>query len=244
VTQKANEKILIIPSYNELENLIELCKEINEKLNTWDVLIVDDGSTDGTSDWLIKEGISHLRLPFNTGIGGAMHAGYAWAEKMGYVYTLQMDGDGQHPPKEADKLLAEMQKDKDTDLVIGSRFLKEGDYEQEFARIIGIKIFRLIIRVLTGKNIFDPTSGFRLANKRTTKRFADDYPSDYPEVDSLFQLLFLNYKVKEIPVKMKKRKYGKTSVHSWVSVIYMIKVPFSIFLDYREIRRGGRDVSD
>jgi glycosyltransferase involved in cell wall biosynthesis len=238
-----SKRLIIIPAYNEKENLSALRERLEPLRSAWDVLVVDDGSIDGSSDWLREHHLPFLRMPINTGIGGAMHAGYAWAWRHGYEYALQLDADGQHPPEEVEKLVREMEQN-GADLVIGSRFKEASAYQAGWARGLGIRLFRLVIRLLTDRTVYDPTSGFRLANRRTIQFFHRYYPPDFPEVETVFCLLLGGYRVCETAVHMQPRQFGRTTINALQSIFYMIKVPFAIGLHYVAYRTGGMHVQN
>lgn len=202
----------------------------------YDYLVVDDGSTDQTRSWLRQNDIPHIGLPINVGIGGAMQAGYRWALLRGYPYALQLDGDGQHPADQIPLLIEQMECTQ-ADLVLGSRFQTPPEYRQSALRMTGTVILRSCMTAFTGVSITDPTSGFRLVNRRILERFAGDYPSDYPEVETLTDLLLNGFKVREVPVTMRYRSGGKTSIGWNQALYYMLKVPFAMMLRHRNTQR-------
>ncbi len=222
--------LIIIPAFNEELNILKTFKTIEsykkETNETYDVLIVNDGSTDSTEEILQENKIPHILLLKNLGIGGAVQTGYKYALENNYDYAVQLDGDNQHDISFVKTILAPLEKGT-ADLVIGSRFIGKKNTENfrsSFARRIGIKIISGAIKLKTGKRIFDTTSGFRAANKKVIKMFAEKYPVEYPEPISTTEILLSSGKVAEVPVKMKARNGGKSSISSYKNAYYMINV--------------------
>ncbi len=226
-----NKKLLIIiPAYNEEGAIEKVTDSIKKHLPMADILVVNDCSTDRTGEIVAAiPGVNLINLPINLGIGGAMQTGYKYAYENGYDYAMQTDGDGQHDPAEAAKLIKEIEKEK-ADMVIGSRFLEKTNYEQSFLRRLGIIIFEFLIKILIHQKVTDATSGFRIANKKIIKKFAEYYPSDYPEPEVLVYLDNAGLKFKEIPAEMVHREHGKSSITSFKSAYYMIKVIYSLLI--------------
>ncbi|MPQ42585.1 glycosyltransferase family 2 protein [Clostridium tarantellae] len=222
--------LLIIPCFNEEKNISKLIKRIREVNENFDILIVNDCSKDKTYEIARQMNVNILDLPCNLGIGGAVQAGYKYAYKKGYKYAIQVDGDGQHDPAYIYKLKEKL--DEGYDLVIGSRFIKKEGFQSTFTRRMGIKFFYYLIKLLTRKNITDATSGFRLANKKVIKFFAENYPTDYPEPETIITLIKNGFKVEEVPVKMKEREKGESSISFLKSIYYMIKVTLAILFSY------------
>lgn len=219
--------LVIIPAYNEeacIEKTVNNLIKINPNV---DVVVVNDGSKDNTSKEAKKTKATVIDLPVNLGIGGAVQTGYLYAQKNDYDIAIQYDGDGQHNPEYITKLIEEL---KENDLVIASRFVGENEYRQTVSRMVGIKLIRGIIKVCTGKAIYDPTSGYRAANKKVIQKFAKNYPHDFPEPETNLLLLKQRYKIKEIPSKMNNRETGKSSITPFKSVYYMVKVSLAMFI--------------
>ena len=226
-----NQKVLIIiPAYNEEQLVGKVVEEVHTHLPEVEVLVVNDGSTDLTSEKAKACGAIVLNLPFNLGIGGAMQAGYKYAHEKGYDIAIQVDGDGQHDPKEIGKLLKALE-EKKIDMAIGSRFIGALGYKSSMMRRVGISIFSQVISMINRQKITDPTSGFRVANRRTIQLFAVDYPQDYPEPEVFVLLHRCGLKVAEVPIGMSKRYAGESSITKIRSVYYMIKVLLAIFVD-------------
>ncbi|MFY9264190.1 MAG: glycosyltransferase family 2 protein [Solirubrobacterales bacterium] len=225
-----NTRIAIVPALNEGVSIAGVIDAIGSAAPDFDVLVIDDGSTDETARIAEQAGATTLRHPFNLGIGGAVQNGYRYALENGYDMAVQIDGDGQHPPTELRKLVDRLQSDPPVDLVYGSRFLRAGDYDQTFARRAGIVFFSLVLSVITRKRVTDPTSGFRLANRRAIALFARDYPHDYPEVEAILMMHRHQLTTAEVPVRMDTRQGGSSSITWLHSGYYMVKVMLAVFV--------------
>lgn len=224
------KKLIIIPAYNESENILNTVKCIEKDAPDFDYVVINDCSKDNTVDILENNHLNFVNLPVNLGIGGAVQTGYQYALENGYDVAVQVDGDGQHDPKFLGDLFETLVKE-NADMVIGSRFIKNEGFQSTFARRMGIVYFTKMIKSLTGTTITDPTSGFRLVNKDVIALFANDYPRDYPEPESIVALLKRKKKVLEVPVQMKERQGGVSSIRLWNSVYYMIKVSIAILVE-------------
>lgn len=220
--------ILIIPAYNEEDNIVNVCNQI-EKFSDYEYIVINDGSKDSTEDLLCKNNIRHITLLHNLGIGGAVQTGYKYAYENNFDIAVQFDGDGQHDINYVSKLIEPIINNK-ADMVIGSRFLKESksNFKSTRLRRIGKNIISILIKVLWKHKITDPTSGFRAINRDILKEFSKEYPTDYPEPESIVTALKQNFLVCEVPISMNQRTFGKSFVNPWTSIIYMIKVIFSI----------------
>lgn len=227
-----NRYLAIVPALNEVEAIGSTVQEIMEFAPDFDVLVVDDGSTDGTPAAARSAGALVLRLPFNLGIGGAMQAGYLYAQERGYEAAIQVDGDGQHDARNIRDLLAHMEANPDIDMVVGSRFItrEDGAFRSSASRRVGIRIFARLLSVITRQTVTDPTSGFRLVNRRGIALFAGDYPHDYPEVEAVLLIHAHKLRSCEIPVRMRARKTGESAISSTQPIYYMIKVLLAIFV--------------
>ena len=223
--------LAVIPAYNEVATVGGVVRAIRAQGPHFDVVVVDDGSTDATGEVARKAGARALRLPFNLGIGGAVQAGFLYALDNDYDFMVQVDADGQHLPEEIDKLTGAMDEDPTLDLVCGSRFLSDDqEYPAPISRRTGIHLFAFLLSKIIGQRVSDPTSGFRLYNRRGIELFARDYPHDYPEVEAVLMLHFHRLRMKEVPVRMRQRGEGVSSIGSGKSVYYMIKVLLAIFV--------------
>lgn len=218
--------LIIIPAYNEEKNLQQLFDKL-KKLK-YDILVVNDFSKDDTSKICKENGISVIDLPVNLGIGGGVQTGYKYAYYNKYDIAIQVDGDGQHDPKYIENLVSNIENG--SDFCIGSRFIDKKGFQSTLIRRIGIGYFTKLIKILTGFNITDPTSGFRACNREILKYFVEYYPQDYPEPETLVLLNVKKFKITEIPVIMNERKGGKSSITPFKSIYYMIKVTIAILI--------------
>ena len=223
------KKLIIIPAFNEEGNLEKTIKDIIENAPDFDYVIINDCSTDGTLEICRKHGFSYLNLPVNLGIGGAVQTGYRYGYYHGYDLAVQFDGDGQHNAGYLVKMVEHMKKT-NADMVIGSRFIEKQGFQSSVLRRIGIRYFMLLIKLLTGARVTDPTSGMRMINRELMGKFTEDYPKDYPEPESVVTVLAQKYKVEEIPVIMSEREEGVSSISLRNSIYYMIKVSFAMFI--------------
>jgi glycosyltransferase involved in cell wall biosynthesis len=223
--------LAVVPAYNEEGTVTRVIRSIQDAAPEFDVLVVDDGSTDSTGDRAEEAGARVLRHPFNLGIGGAVQSGFAYAREHGYKRMVQVDGDGQHDPAEIERLMEAMDEDRSLDMICGSRFLtRDRDYVAPVSRRTGIHIFAFLLSRIVGQRVTDPTSGFRLYNRRAIALFARDYPHDYPEVEAVLMVHFHRLRMREMSVRMFQRGGGVSSISSGKSVYYMIKVLLAIFI--------------
>ncbi len=223
------KKLVIIPAFNEEGNLDKTIRDIRENAPDFDYVIINDCSTDRTLELCRERGYSYLNLPVNLGIGGAVQTGYRYAYFHGYDVAVQFDGDGQHSARFLEEMVAKME-ETGSDMVIGSRFIEKEGFQSSALRRVGIQYFTVLIRILTGKTITDPTSGMRMINRRLLRKFTDDYPKDYPEPESVVTILSEKFKVTEMPVLMNEREEGVSSISMGKSIYYMIKVSFAILI--------------
>ena len=232
--------LIIIPALNEAENILCTVEDIrnNCTLADVDVLVVDDCSVDGTADLLRKAGIPCLRFVHNLGIGGGVQAGYRYALEEDYDIAVQFDGDGQHDASYIEALVQPVL-DGSADYTIGSRFVTAADeahgegFQSSAARRAGIRFLSFLIRLLSGVNVRDVTSGFRAVNKSLIRLFASQYAQDYPEPEALVLAGRKGARIREVPVQMKERQGGKSSITPLRSVYYMIKVSLALMLTGR-----------
>ena len=224
--------LMIIPAYNEeisILSVVENIMKVKTKDFMLDYIVVNDGSKDKTREVLIKNKLNFIDLPCNLGIGGAVQTGYKYAFYHDYDIAIQFDGDNQHDASFIPDLVTNIKKG--NDLVIGSRFVGDlSEFKSSKLRRMGINLLSGIIKICTGVKIYDVTSGYRACNKKLISYFANNYPVDYPEPDSLVQVLKMKYKVREIPVIMHERKTGKSSINGFKSIYYMIKVILAIII--------------
>lgn len=226
------ERILvIIPAYNEEDSIGRVIEDVRTNCPQMDILVVNDGSADHTSDRARASGVVVLDLPFNLGIGGGMQTGYKYAAEKGYDIAIQVDGDGQHDPKEIPKLLQTLEERK-VDVAIGSRFITDLEYKATTMRRVGITVLSKVISIMVRQKITDPTSGFRASRKKAIQLFAVNYPQDYPEPEVVVLLSKSGLKMAEVPVKMSQRYSGESSITKIRSIYYMVKVLLAIFVDW------------
>lgn len=230
------EKILmILPAYNEEDNILKaynkICEYNNAHKTNYDVIVINDCSTDNTLKICLDNKIPVIPLIHNLGIGGAVQTGYKYALENDYDVALQYDGDGQHDVKYVENIIRPILNG-EADLVIGSRFIDDSSskFKSSFARQLGIKIISFFIRLVSGKKIYDVTSGFRAAGRLVIEDFAKSYPIDYPEPITNAELLKKKYEIKEVPVSMNEREGGISSINSWKTVYFMINVVLSILV--------------
>jgi glycosyltransferase involved in cell wall biosynthesis len=224
--------LAIVPAYNEAAAIGSTVRDVQEHAPDFDVLVVDDGSTDWTSRVARAAGALVIRHPFNLGIGGAVQSGYQFALEHGYEVAVQVDGDGQHDPREIPELLAHLRANPGLNMVTGSRFLIRGEegYRSSKSRRLGIRVFARILSLIVGQPVTDPTSGFRMVDRRGIELFARDYPHDYPEVEAVLLLHFHKLRSTELPVRMRARTTGVSSINATRSLYYMLKVLLAIFV--------------
>lgn len=238
-----NKKILIIiPCFNEEASVSGLLKEISElKIAgaTVKALPVNDCSTDKTVSEIRKSGSDFLDLPVNLGIGGAVQAGYRYAKLNGYDVAVQLDGDGQHPVSELSKLLEPVISDQ-CDVVIGSRFINKEGFQSSGLRRFGINYFKRLNQLLLGIKITDSTSGFRAINAKAIELACKYYPDEYPEPEAIILFHLNGLSIQEVPVVMKERQGGISSISSVKSMYYMIKVTLGILFIYLRIKFYGK----
>ena len=221
------KKLIIIPAYNESEAILSTVETIRREAPDFDYLVVNDCSTDSTKQILEEHRLNFLDLPVNLGIGGAVQTGYMYAYRHGYDMAVQVDGDD---PAFL-KTMADHLENHHCDMVIGSRFIRKEGFQSSRARRMGIQWFSWLIRMMTGVTITDPTSGLRMVGRKGMELFSKDYPRDYPEPETIVTLLNRNLKIEEIPVIMRERQGGTSSINLKKSVYYMVKVSLAILFE-------------
>ena len=220
----------VVPAFEEEAAIGAVVAEIAAFDPSIDVVVVDDGSSDGTGAAAAAAGATVVRLPFNLGIGAAVQTGFRWALERDYDLAVRLDGDGQHDPAELPKLLAPIERD-EADVVTGSRFREEADgYRPPLGRRVGITWFARLVSLLSGQRVTDTTSGFQALNREGIALFARDYPSDYPEVEATVLVLKHRLRLAEVPVRMREREHGSSSITFVRSVYYAIKVTLALFI--------------
>jgi glycosyltransferase involved in cell wall biosynthesis len=230
VANNSKQRVLIIvPAFNEAGSLPTLIHALRLECPDCDVVIVDDGSSDGTRD-AVGNLARVVSLPCNLGIGGAVQTGLQIAFREGYDLAMQVDGDGQHPPREVSKLLAAL-RESGADMVVGTRFRSGEGFKSTAARRIGIRFFGMLLSTVCRTEITDPTSGFRVFNRRAIRLLAQRYSEDFPEVEALVVAHRAGLRIAEVAVQMSERKAGKSSIGAVKSFLYMMKVPLAIFMN-------------
>ena len=224
------KKLVIIPAYNEQESILSTVENLISEAPEFDYVIINDCSKDDTLKICRSHGLHVIDLPINLGIGGAVQTGYLYAYSNGYDIAVQMDGDGQHDPRYLPMMACELEQHA-LDMVIGSRFIEKEGFQSSKLRRFGIQFFTFLIRLLFGEKITDATSGMRMCNRRTMELFIKDYPRDYPEPETVARLLRHKYKVKDVPVIMKERSGGVSSISLGKSGYYMLKVSLAILIE-------------
>jgi glycosyltransferase involved in cell wall biosynthesis len=223
--------LAVVPAYNEAGSVGSVVAAIHERAREFDVLVVDDGSTDDTAERAREAGAAVVKLPFNLGIGGAVQTGFVYALERDYHYMAQVDGDGQHEPANLRSLIDAMRADSSLDMVCGSRFIDpEPHYRAPISRRTGIRWFGFALSRIVGQPVTDPTSGFRLYNRRAIALFARDYPHDYPEVEAVLMLHAHRLRMAEVGVTMYTRGSGRSSITRNRSVYYMVKVSLALIV--------------
>jgi glycosyltransferase involved in cell wall biosynthesis len=231
--------LIIVPAYNEQEALGGLLAEIRAlELADVETLVVDDGSSDRTAFVAQAAGARVLRLCGNLGIGGAVQSGIRLAYREGFDCAVQVDGDGQHPPSELPRLLEAAS---ESDIVVGSRYNDTKSFRSTVMRRAGSWFLRALLRVVAGVRVSDPTSGYRLYNKRALALYDDTYPYDYPEPESLAIARISGLKISEVPVTMRERQGGSSSIGSFGAAYYMLKVTIAIVLTRLRVRKRKLD---
>jgi glycosyltransferase involved in cell wall biosynthesis len=226
---RALRRVAIVPAFNEQASIAGVVGELLAYDPGLRVVVIDDGSTDRTAELARAAGANVISLPFNLGIGGAVQTGFRYAWEQGFDVAVRTDGDGQHDPAELDAVLGPVLAD-DADVAVGSRFLGGDGYRSSRSRRVGIRLLAWIVSALTRQRITDPTSGFQAANRLGIRLFAADYPHDYPEAEATVMVFKHRLRLREVPVKMRARESGSSSITAIHSVYYMVKVVLAIFV--------------
>lgn len=224
------KKLVIIPAYNEEASIVNTVQDILDHAPGFDYVVINDCSKDRTLQRCRENGLNVIDLPVNLGIGGGIQTGYRYAVEHGYDVAVQFDGDGQHDASYLQAMADRLERG-DLDMVIGSRFIENEGFQSTGLRRFGINFFKFLIKLLYGGTITDATSGMRMCSRRVMEEFSVDYPQDYPEPETVARLLRKKYKVREIPVVMRERSAGTSSINPAKSVYYMIKVSLAILVE-------------
>ncbi|MBP3459461.1 MAG: glycosyltransferase family 2 protein [Lachnospiraceae bacterium] len=224
------KSIVIIPAYNEEKSIEKTVEDIRQNAPEFDYVIVNDCSRDATLKVCMEKGMHVLNLPINLGIGGAVQTGYRYAYKNGYDFAVQFDGDGQHDARFLHEMRDYMIEHK-LNMLIGSRFIEKEGFQSSGIRRFGIRYFSGLIRLLTKTRVTDPTSGMRMVDRDIIEIYAESYPKDYPEPESVVAILNMGKTVGEYPVVMRERTEGVSSISPLRSVYYMVKVTLAILVE-------------
>jgi len=222
--------LVIVPAYSEECCIQGVIEDLRENFPQGDILVVNDGSTDMTSEIAKALGVKVIDLPYNVGIGGAMQTGFLYALREGYDAALQFDGDGQHHADQIEKILKPFLSNS-ADLVVGSRFLSDAGFTSSVQRRIGSKILSFVVSLIAGQRITDTTSGFRVYGRNTLEFFSENYPEDYPEVEAFVLAHKKGLRIVEVPSEIGPRTGGKSSITFTQAIYYMVKVMLAIFVD-------------
>jgi glycosyltransferase involved in cell wall biosynthesis len=230
VKESSPRVLIIIPAYNEEESIGSVIEAVKSVGPPADILVVNDGSKDKTASVARRYGLTVVDHPFNMGIGATMQTGYRYAARAGYDIAVQVDADGQHPAGQIKHLIEPISKNV-AQVVVGSRFLGQGEYRPSFARVAGMALFSKLVSAILRERVTDTTSGFRAVGREVIEFFSRNYPEDYPEAEALVLLHKKGFVIMEISVKMVERTGGRSSITPVKSIYYMIKVMIAIFVD-------------
>jgi glycosyltransferase involved in cell wall biosynthesis len=222
-------KAAVVPAYNEAGSIVAVVAEIRAADPELEVVVVDDGSTDATAELAGAAGATVLRLPYNLGIGAAVQTGLQYANENDFDLAVQIDGDGQHDARELEQLLAPIVSG-EADIAVGTRFAGARFYRPSVARRLGIALFAGLVSLIVRQRVTDTTSGFRAMNRRGIRLFAADYPHDYPEVEATVLIFRHRLRMVEVPVAMRQRETGRSSITVFRSLYYMGKVSLALFV--------------
>lgn len=222
-------RIAIVPAFNEEGNVGRVIDELLAFDPGLEIVVISDGSTDGTAAVAAEHGAHVIRLPFNLGIGGAVQTGFRYAWEEGYELVVRVDGDGQHDPAQLAQVVEPVLAG-EADIVVGSRFAGDSAYRSSATRRIGIRVLAWVVSAIARQRVTDTTSGFQALNRRAIRLFAADYPHDYPEVEGMVMVIRHRLRLSEVPVSMRAREHGRSSIGALASVYYMAKVLLALFV--------------
>jgi glycosyltransferase involved in cell wall biosynthesis len=225
----ALRRIAIVPAYNEERNVGRVLDELRAFDPGLEIVVISDGSADRTPEVAAEHGAHVIRLPFNLGIGGAVQTGFRYAWENRYELAVRVDGDGQHDPAQLGRVLEPVLAG-EADIVVGSRFVGDSEYRSSAPRRIGIRILAWVVSRIARQKVTDPTSGFQALDRRAIRLFAADYPHDYPEVEGMVMVIRHRLRLVEVPVSMRAREHGRSSIGAFASVYYMAKVLLALFV--------------
>jgi glycosyltransferase involved in cell wall biosynthesis len=218
--------LAIVPAFQERDAIAQVIADIRAQAPV-EIVVIDDGSGDGTAAAAVGAGARVITLPFNLGIGSAVQTGYMAAQAGDFDIAIQVDGDGQHPAAEIGRLVSALV-ESGADLAIGSRFLGESRYRPPLGRRLGIAVFARVVSAICRSRVTDTTSGFRAGNRRAIALFAAAYPHDYPEVEAVIIAHRAGLRIIEVPVQMRERQGGRSSITPVRSAYYMLKVLMAV----------------
>jgi glycosyltransferase involved in cell wall biosynthesis len=228
--------LLLIPAYNEAANIEWVIREAREILGPVAILVADDCSTDATADIARNAGASVLSLPYHLGLGGCVQAGYRLAFEMGFEFVVRIDGDGQHDPRYVSELLSALTTS-GAQMAIGSRFVEDDRDHTSLIRKWGIVLFRAVLRPILGKPVRDPTSGFVAVNRDALEVFSRSFPLEYPEIEALVVLQRRAFQFVEVPVKMRPRRAGTSTITPIKSIYYILHVLLGVLVNILKFER-------
>jgi glycosyltransferase involved in cell wall biosynthesis len=228
--------LVLIPAFNEEENIGWVVKELQDLLGPVPVLVADDCSIDSTAEVARNAGASVISLPYHLGLGGVVQAGYRRAYEMGFEIVVRIDGDGQHDPRFIPVLLDALRSN-NVQMVIGSRFVDHDENHTSFARHIGIRLFRAVLRPILGKSVRDPTSGFVAVNHEALQVFSRSFPLEYPEIEALVVLKRRAFQFAEVAVEMRPRRAGKSTITAAKSLYYLLHVLLGVLVNILRFER-------
>lgn len=228
--------LVIIPAYNEQENILKTIQDIQQNETDVHLVVVNDCSSDDTRAILQAHHMPYLDLPVNLGIGGGVQTGYRYALENGYDIAVQFDGDGQHDASYIKSLIEPIQRGQ-ADVVIGSRFIENEGFQSSALRRFGITFLSRLIRALCGIRVRDVTSGMRAVNRKMIEEFSRNYAQDYPEPEAILASGLMNARIVEVPVKMRERQGGTSSINAVRSVYYMVKVSTALIITRMTTRK-------
>ncbi len=233
----SNKVLIIIPAYNEQHSIKSVIEKLLKDAPYADYIVVNDCSKDATIKVLKENKFNHINLPLNLGIGGGVQAGYKYALNNNYDIAVQIDGDGQHDTAYLDTVITPLLED-EADIVIGSRFVNKEGFQSSVIRRLGINFLSTLICLCCGTKVLDATSGFRAVNRKYIEEYANDYPMDYPEPEAIVKSSLQGARIAEVPVIMKERESGTSSISPMKSIYYMIKVSLAIIICRLTYRRA------
>ena len=229
MSAESMRRIAIVPALNEEQAIGGVIDELRAFDPGLDVVVISDGSADRTAEVAAEHGAHVVRLPFNLGIGGAVQTGFQYAHQNGYELVVRCDGDGQHDPSQLPNVLAPVLAD-EADIAVGSRFVSGEGYRSSATRRIGIRLLAWVVSAIARQRVTNTTSGFQALNRKALELFAADYPHDYPEVEGMVMTIKHRLRLCEVPVTMREREHGRSSITALRSIYYMAKVLVALFV--------------